>query len=165
MRPPQLRCELFPSMYLPHLLVLPATFGLQCLLPPYPYFRALYAVPVRQVRGLLTASFRFRLTADTLAVQLCASSLPTRTQDFHPLETAHAGQTKSLQTRKRVRREVEFSSGRVYTAHQSTVFLFGGLCCQIFMKLFLLKQEIIRPIARDFRPFHKKPRFCKIYIV
>ena len=25
-RPPQLRCELFPSMHLPHLLVLPATF-------------------------------------------------------------------------------------------------------------------------------------------
>ena len=29
---------------------------------------------------------------------------------------------KFLQTRERVRREVEFSSGRVYTAHQSTVF-------------------------------------------
>ena len=95
MRPPQLRCVLFPSMYLPHLPVLPATFGLQCLLPPYPYFRALYAVPVRQVRGLPTASFRFRLTADTLAVQLCASSLPTRTRDLHPLENAHAGQTKA----------------------------------------------------------------------
>ena len=95
-RPPQLRCVLFPSMYLPHLLVLPATFGLQCLLPPYPYFRALYAVPVRQARGLLTASFRFRLTADTLAVQLCASSLPTRTRDLHPLENAHAGRTKCL---------------------------------------------------------------------
>ena len=54
----------------------------------------LYAVPVRQVRGLLTASFRFRLTADTLAVRLCASSLPMRTRDFHPLELAHAGQTK-----------------------------------------------------------------------
>ena len=93
-RSPQLRCVLFPSMYLPHLLVLPATFGLQCLLPPYPYFRAFYAVPVRQVRGLLTASFRFRLTADTLAVRLCASLLPTRTWDFHPLENAHAGQTK-----------------------------------------------------------------------
>ena len=95
MRPPQLRCALFPSMYLPHLLLLPATFGLQCLLPPYPYFRALYAIPVRQVRGLLPASFRFRLAADTLAVRLCASSLPTRTWDFHPLENAHAGQTKS----------------------------------------------------------------------
>ena len=63
-------------------------------MPPYPHFRALYAVPVRQVRGLLTASFRFRLTADTLAVRLCASLLPTRTWDFHPLENAHAGQTK-----------------------------------------------------------------------
>ena len=93
-RSPQLRCVLFPSMYLPHLLVLPATFGLQCLLPPYPYFRAFYAVPVRQVRGLLTASFRFHLAMDTLAVRLCASSLPTRTRDFHPLENAHAGQTK-----------------------------------------------------------------------
>ena len=62
-------------------------------MPPYPHFRALYAVPVRQVRGLLTASFRFRLTADTLAVRLCASSLPTRTWDFHPLEYAHAGQS------------------------------------------------------------------------
>lgn len=69
-------------------------------MPPYPYFRALYAVPVRQVRGLLTASFRFRLTADTLAVRLCASLLPTRTWDFHPLENAHAGQTKSARTKK-----------------------------------------------------------------
>ena len=94
-RPPQLRREFFPSMYLPHLLVLPATFGLQCLLPSYPYFQALYAVSVRQVRGLLTASFRFRLTADTLAVRLCTSSLPACTRDFHPLEFAHAGQTKS----------------------------------------------------------------------
>ena len=97
-RPPQLRCVLFPSIYLPHLPVLPAAFGLQCLLPPYLYFRALYAVPVRQARGLLIASFRFRLTADTLAVQLCASLLPTYTRDLHPLENSHAGQTKSLQT-------------------------------------------------------------------
>ena len=93
-RPPRLRCVLFPSMHLPHLPVLPTTFGLQCLLPPYPHFRALYAVPVRQVRGLLTASFRFHLTMDTLAVRLCASSLSTRTRVFHPLENAHAGQTK-----------------------------------------------------------------------
>ena len=95
-RPPRLRCALFPSMHLPHLLVLPTTFGLQCLLPPYPHFRALYAVPVRQVGGLLTASFRFHLTMDTLAVRLCTSSLSTRTRDFHPLENAHAGRTKRL---------------------------------------------------------------------
>ena len=36
----------------------------------------------------------FHLTMDTLAVQLCASSLPTRTRDFHPLEPAHGGRTK-----------------------------------------------------------------------
>ena len=93
-RPPRLRCKFFLSIRLPHLPVLPATFGLQCSWPPYPYFRAFYAVPVRQVRDLLTASFRFRLAADTFAVQLCASSLPTRTRDFHPLEFAHVGQTK-----------------------------------------------------------------------
>jgi len=98
-RPPRLRCGLFPSIYLPHLLVLPATFGLQRLLPPYPYFPALYVVPVRQARGLPSASSRFHLTMDTLAVQLCASSLPTRTRDFHPLESAHVGRTKSQQKR------------------------------------------------------------------
>ena len=93
-RPPHLRCGLFPSMYLPHLLVLPATFGLQRFQPPYPYFPALYVVSVRQVRGLPTASSRFHLTMDTLAVQLCASSLPTRTRDFHPLEPAHGRRTE-----------------------------------------------------------------------
>ena len=93
-RPPRLRCGLFPSMYLPHLLVLPATFGLQRFLPPYPYFPALYVISVRQVRGLPAASSRFHLAMDTLAVQLCASSLPTRTRDFHPLEPAHGGRTK-----------------------------------------------------------------------
>ena len=93
-RPPRLRCGLFPSIYLPHLLVLPATFGLRCFLPSYPYFPALYVVSVRQVRGLPTASFRFHLTVNTLAVQLCASSLPTRTRDFHPLEPAHGGRTE-----------------------------------------------------------------------
>ena len=34
---------------------------------------ALYAISVRQTRGLLTASFRFHLTMDTLAVQLYTS--------------------------------------------------------------------------------------------
>ena len=90
-RPPRLRYELFPLICLPHLLVLPATFGLHLLLQTYPYFPALCAVPVRQAKGLPTDSFRFHLTMDTLAVQLCASSLPTRTRDFHPLEPPMAG--------------------------------------------------------------------------
>ena len=85
-RPPQLRRSIFPLTYPPHLLVLPATFGLHLLLQTYPYFPAFYAVPVRRTKGLLTASFRFHLTVDTLAVQLCVSSLPRHTQDFHSLD-------------------------------------------------------------------------------
>ena len=96
-RPPRLRCTLFSLIYLPHLLVLPATFGLHRFWPTYPYFPALYVVPVRQAKGLPTASFRFHLTMNTLAVQLCTSSLPTRTRDFHPLERAHGAQTQKTQ--------------------------------------------------------------------
>ena len=87
-RSPRLRCTLFP-------LICQQPFGLHRVLPTYPYFPALYVVPVRQAKGLLTASFRFHLTVNTLAVQLCTSSLPTRTRDFHPLERAHGAQTKS----------------------------------------------------------------------
>ena len=93
-RPPRLRCTLFPLIHLPHLLVLPATFGLHRFWPTYPYFPALYVVPVRQAKCLPTASFRLHLAMDTLAVQLGTSSLPTRTRDFHPLERAYGAQTK-----------------------------------------------------------------------
>ena len=93
-RPPRLRRALFSLIHLPHLLVLLTTFGLHLFWQTYPYFPALYVVPVRQAKGLPTASFRFHLTMDTLAVQLCASSLSTRTRDFHPLERAHGAQTK-----------------------------------------------------------------------
>ena len=95
MRPPRLRCTLFPLIYPPHLLVLPATFGLYLLLQTYPYFRALYVISVRRTKSLLTASFRFHLAMDTLAVQLYTSSLPRRVRDFHPLERAHGAQTKN----------------------------------------------------------------------
>ena len=93
-RPPRLRCTLFPLIYPPHLPVLPATFGLHLLLQTYPHFRALYVVPVRRTKGLPTTSFRFHLAMDTLVVQLYTSSLPRRIRDFHPLERAHGAQTK-----------------------------------------------------------------------
>ena len=99
-RPPRLRCTLFPLIYPPHLLVLPATFGLYLLLQTYPYFRALYVISVRRTKSLPTASFRFHLTMDTLAVQLYTSSLPRRVRDFHPLERAHGAQTKKKQVRQ-----------------------------------------------------------------
>ena len=107
MRPPRLRYTLFPLIYPPHLLVLPATFGLHLLLQTYPYFRALYVISVRRTKSLLTASFRFHLTMDTLAVQLYTSSLPRRVRDFHPLEHAHGAQTKIY---KRLQRLHHFSS-------------------------------------------------------
>ena len=94
MRPPRLRCTLFPLTYPPHLLVLPATFGLHLFWQTYPYFRALYVISVRRTKSLLTASFRFYLTIDTLAVQLYTSLSPRRVRDFHPLERAHGAQTK-----------------------------------------------------------------------
>ena len=95
MRPPRLRCTLFPLIYPPHLLVLPATLGLHLFWQTYPYFRALYVISVRRTKSLLTASFRFHLTMDTLAVLLYTSSLPRRVRDFHPLERAHGAQTKN----------------------------------------------------------------------
>ena len=72
-RPPRLRCTLFPLIYLPHLLVLPATFGLHRFKPTYPYFPALYVVPVRQAKGLPTASFRFHLTTHWSSLELSPS--------------------------------------------------------------------------------------------
>ena len=98
MRPPRLRCALFPLINPPHLLVLPATFGLHLILQTYPYFRALYVIPVRRTKSLLTASFRFHLAMDTLAVRLYTSSLPRRVRDLHPLERAHGAQTKTRPT-------------------------------------------------------------------
>lgn len=92
-------------------------------MPPYPHFRALYAVPVRQVRGLLTASFRFRLTADTLAVRLCASLLPTRTHDLHPLEPAHGGRTKNRHTR--INSDMPVCMPVCFTSHSQPFLVFS----------------------------------------
>ena len=93
MRPPRLRCTLFPLIYPPHLLVLPATLGLHLFWQTYPYFRALYVISVRRTKSLPTASFRFHLTMNTLAVQLYTSSLPRCVRDLHPLERAHGART------------------------------------------------------------------------
>ena len=55
---------------------------------------ASYVISVRRIKSSLTASFRFYLTIDTLAVQLYTSLSPRRVRDFHPLERAHGAQTK-----------------------------------------------------------------------
>ena len=96
MRPPRLRCTLFPLIYPPHLLDSYKRqlygFILFCRLTKQNL--ALYVISVRRTESLPTASFRFHLTTDTLAVQLYTSSLPRRVWDFHPLERAHGAQTK-----------------------------------------------------------------------
>jgi len=53
---------------------------------------SLYAISVRQAKGLPPASFRFHLTMNTLAIGYI---LPATGQipDFHRLETCAAGRT------------------------------------------------------------------------
>ena len=53
---------------------------------------ALYAISVRQCRTLPTASFRFHLAVDTLAVQLMVHTTKP-IADFRRLVIAHVGRT------------------------------------------------------------------------
>ena len=122
MRHPRLRCTLFPLIYPPHLLVLPATLGLHLFWQTYPYFRALYVISVRRTKSLLTASFRFHLTMNTLAVQLYTSSLPRRVRDLHPLERAHGAQTqKSSEMDHHLRAQALHSSIKITVPSSSFI--------------------------------------------
>ena len=96
MRPPRLRCTLFPLIYPPHLLgsYKRQLYGFVLFSRLTKRNLASYVISVRRTKSLLTASFRFHLTIDTLAVRLYTSSLPRRVRDFHPLERAHGAQTK-----------------------------------------------------------------------
>ena len=95
MRPPRLRCTLFPLIYPPHLLgsYKRQLYGFVLFSRLTKRNLASYVISVRQTKSLLTASFRFYLTIDTLAVQLYTSLSPRRVRDFHPLERAHGAQT------------------------------------------------------------------------
>ena len=96
MRPPRLRCTLFPLIYPPHLLgsYKRQLYGFVLFGRLTKRNLASYVISVRRTKSLLTASFRFYLTIDTLAVQLYTSLSPRRVRDFHPLERAHGAQTK-----------------------------------------------------------------------
>ena len=90
----------FPSIYLPHLPhAIPCSFWASTWIAALPSHIAFYAVPVRQARGLpvvslfpYPASFRFRLTTDTLAFGYLLPAAG-RIWVFHPLETCAAGRT------------------------------------------------------------------------
>src|SRR5699024_10567132 len=97
MRPPQLRCELFSSIYLPYIhRVDYCSYRTSTSFAVLSSHVASYMISVRQTRGLPRASFRFHITMDTPAFWLCAYRLQGRTRDFHPLEFAHAGRTKKV---------------------------------------------------------------------
>lgn len=97
MRPPRLRCTLFSLIYPPHLLgsYKRQLYGFVLFSRLTKRNLASYVISVRRTKSSLTASFRFYLTIDTLAVQLYTSLSPRRVRDFHPLERAHGAQTKS----------------------------------------------------------------------
>ena len=83
----------FPSIYLPYLPPLaPCSYWTLTCIAALSQAIAYYTVSVRQARGLPPASFRFRLTTDTLAFGYI---LPATGQipDFHRLETCAAGRT------------------------------------------------------------------------
>lgn len=63
------------------------SFGLCELFASSSSIHASYVVSVRRPSGLLSASFRFYLTADTLAVQLMIP-LTRLIRDFHPIVQA-----------------------------------------------------------------------------
>ena len=92
-----LRCTLFPLIYPPHLLgsYKRQLYGFVLFSRLTKRNLASYVISVRRTKSLLTASFRFYLTIETLAVQLYTSLSPRRVRDFHPLERAHGAQTKN----------------------------------------------------------------------
>ena len=117
MRPPRLRCTLFPLIYPPHLLgsYKRQLYGFVLFGRLTKRNLASYVISVRRTKSLLTASFRFYLTIDTLAVQLYTSLSPRHVRDFHPLERAHGAQTKNT--------AVALSHSRMYLISTTHSFL------------------------------------------
>ena len=77
-----------------------ARTGLRVFLPSCPSRFASYRVSVRQTSALLTASFGFRLAADTLAVQL-AVPLAGPALDFNQLVSAPCRAHKNKRATRR----------------------------------------------------------------
>ena len=106
----------FPSIYLPHLPhAIPCSYWASTCWAALPSHIAFYAVSVRQTRGLPVvslfphpASFRFRLTTDTLAFGFLLPATG-RIRVFHPLETCAAGRTQKSIRSFRSKEQMLFS--------------------------------------------------------
>ena len=100
----------FPSICLPHLSrMIPCSYRASTCVAALPSCVTLYAVSVRQARGLPVslfsphpASFRFRLASDTLAFGYLLPATG-RIRVFHPLETCAAGRTTKTGSSRKVR--------------------------------------------------------------
>jgi len=75
----RLRCGLFPLIYLPHLLLLPAAFGPHLFRLIYPYPSALYVISARQAKGLSTIFFRVDTLLFSFVLHRCLHTLVTFT--------------------------------------------------------------------------------------
>lgn len=113
----------FPSIYLPHLPhAIPCSYWASTCWAALPSHIAFYAVSVRQARGLPVvslfphpASFRFRLTTDTLAFGFLLPATG-RIRVFHPLDTCAAGRTQKdcplrADSLSSIRRQFPISNG------------------------------------------------------
>ena len=113
----------FPSIYLPHLPhAIPCSYWASTCWAALPSHIAFYTVSVRQARGLPVvslfphpASFRFRLTTDTLAFGFLLPATG-RIRVFHPLETCAAGRTQKdcplrADSLSSIRRQFPISNG------------------------------------------------------
>ena len=113
----------FSSISLPHLPhAIPCSYWASTCWAALPSHIAFYAVSVRQARGLPVvslfphpASFRFRLTTDTLAFGFLLPATG-RIRVFHPLETCAAGRTQKdcplrADSLSSIRRQFPISNG------------------------------------------------------
>ena len=113
----------FPSIYLPHLPhAIPCSYWASTCWAALPSHIAFYTVSVRQARGLPVvslfphpASFRFRLTTDTLAFGFLLPATG-RIRVFHPLDTCAAGRTQKdcplrADSLSSIRRQFPISNG------------------------------------------------------
>lgn len=113
----------FSSIYLPHLPhAIPCSYWASTCWAALPSHIAFYTVSVRQARGLPVvslfphpASFRFRLTTDTLAFGFLLPATG-RIRVFHPLETCAAGRTQKdcplhADSLSSIRRQFPISNG------------------------------------------------------
>ena len=148
----------FPSIYLPHLPhAIPCSYWASTWYAALPSHIAFYAVSVRQARGLPVvslfphpASFRFRLTTDTLAFGYLLPATG-RIRVFHPLETCAAGRTYEAVSR-----------ATCSPPWRSNQFVLGTLISLILLMFTLLSSHSLFRFFHDFfqlfpiaRRFHR----------